>query len=99
MIIVNQGLSPREKLLIVLLLLILIFAGYVWYDWGNVNNSEARYQRDSSYCEQDYDCTVVYDLTMERCITVNGLKKDEYEYDNSCRGKQSVCISSKCVLQ
>jgi len=99
MLVVNPGLSGREKLLIFALILILAFAGYVWYDMSAVNDPNAKYQRDSVYCEKDYDCYTVYDISVERCLTVNGFHRERYEYDNSCRGKQGVCVSNKCFLK
>ncbi|MFH0840839.1 MAG: hypothetical protein V1865_02580 [bacterium] len=96
MIITSQGLSKREKLLILALVIILIFSAYSWYE---MRNTDSKYERNAIYCKADYDCAVVYDLINDECLTVNGLHKHEYEQDVTCRNKNAVCIKDECVLK
>lgn len=96
MIITNQGLSKREKILIIILVIILVFTAYTWYD---MRNPDAKYQRNKVYCQADYDCVVVYDLISNHCFTVNNIHRYRYEQDTSCRGENAVCRDKQCILE
>ena len=96
MIIASQGLSKREKILILALVIIVVFAGYTWYE---IRNSSKKYERNEVYCEADYDCVVLYDFISDNCLTVNGLHKYKYEFDVTCREKTALCRDNQCILE
>jgi len=89
-------LTTREKLAL-LALMIVIFLSLI--SFIEIRNPDQPYLQRESYCQYDTDCSVVYSLIANKCLTVNNFHRSKYDQDQSCRIIEPKCIKKTCNLE
>jgi|GEM_PF-1549051 len=92
-----MSLTAREKLFLVAAVIVVVLGVSLYL---GKRDPQRKYYVNEKYCENDFDCTIVYDIVsaQPQCKTVNNLNRHRYDIDPICLQRKAYCRRNACIL-